>query len=121
MYIQFDNPGKVLAKVGISAVSAEGALKNLDAELPDFDFQKTLTSAKQAWNKELQKIVVESADKNKLSIFYTALYHAFSSPNLFMDVDGQYFGTDKKIHKAEGFDNYTVFSLWIPTGQNIPF
>lgn len=112
MYIQFDNPGKVLAKVGISAVSAEGALKNLDAELPDFDFQKTLTSAKQAWNKELQKIVVESADKNKLSIFYTALYHAFSSPNLFMDVDGQYFGTDKKIHKAEGFDNYTVFSLW---------
>ena len=112
LYIQFNNPGKVLAKVGISAVSAEGALQNLNTEIPDFNFKKTENQAKAAWNKELSKIAVESTDKNKLSIFYTALYHCFSSPNLFMDVDGKYFGTDKKIHQAEGFDNYTVFSLW---------
>ncbi len=112
LFIQFDQPGELLAKVGISAVSAEGALKNLDAEIPHFNFQKTLMAAKNAWNKELQKIEVESDDQDKLSIFYTALYHAFLSPNLFMDVDGQYFGIDKKIHRAEGFENYTVFSLW---------
>ncbi|MEY3678910.1 MAG: hypothetical protein RI924_1051 [Bacteroidota bacterium] len=112
LFVQFDNPGKVLAKVGISAVSSEGALRNLEAEIPHFDFQKTLQAAKQAWNHELRKIEVESDDQDKLSIFYTALYHAFLSPNLFMDVDGQYFGIDKKIHRAEGFNNYTVFSLW---------
>jgi putative alpha-1,2-mannosidase len=98
--------------VGRSAVSAEGALQNLNAEIAAFDFKKTENEAKAAWNKELSKIAVESTDKNKLCIFYTALYHCFSSPNLFMDIDGQYVGTDKKIHQAEGFDNYTVFSLW---------
>jgi len=112
LYIQFNNPGKVLAKVGISAISAEGALQNLNTEIPDFNFKETEKQAKAAWNKELSKIAVESTDKNKLSIFYTALYHCFSSPNLFMDVDGKYFGIDKKVHQAEGFDNYTVFSLW---------
>lgn len=112
VYLRFNNPGKLLVKVGISAVSAEGALKNLDAEIPDFNFKKTQQQAIAAWNKELNKISVESDDKNKLSIFYTALYHCFSSPNVFMDVDGQYLGTDLKVHQAKGFENYTVFSLW---------
>ncbi len=112
LFVQFNRPGKLRSKVGISAVSAAGALKNLDAEIPGFNFNKTLLAAKAAWNKELHKIEVESTDKNKLTTFYTALYHSFLSPNLFMDVDGQYFGTDKKIHQAQGFDNYTVFSLW---------
>ena len=55
---------------------------------------------------------MQSEDKNKLTIFYTAMYHAMLSPNLFMDVDGKYLGTDKKVHQAVGFENYTVFSLW---------
>lgn len=145
MYLQFDNPGEVIAKVGISSVSAEGALNNLDTEVPDFDFKKVQKAAKAEWNKELSKIDVAIASspvpqqpnnnqnmgyggsygqpranrqptvdyaKIKQSIFYTSLYHAACAPNVYSDVDGQYRGMDKKIHKAEGFEYYTVFSLW---------
>ncbi|RYU92276.1 hypothetical protein EWM62_02235 [Mucilaginibacter terrigena] len=59
MYITFDNPGEVISKVAISSVSAEGALKNLDAEMPDFDFKKVVKATKFAWNEELSKIQVE--------------------------------------------------------------
>lgn len=59
MFIQFDNPGEVISKVGISSVSTEGALKNLDTEVPDFDFKKVQKAAKAAWNEELSKIQVE--------------------------------------------------------------
>jgi len=144
MFIRFNNPGEVLAKVGISSVSAEGALKNLDTELPDFNFKRVEKAAKVAWNAELSKIQVEGGaplkseaaqetailtqagrrpaprskepkidySRVKQTIFYTALYHAMCAPNIYNDVDGQYRGLDQKIHKAEGFNYYTVFSLW---------
>lgn len=149
MYIQFDNPGKVISKVGISSVSTEGALKNLDAEVPDFDFKKIAKAAKNEWNNELNKIQVEGGAppiskgaqnnqyqnggynpygynrprqqkqpaitdwaKIKQTVFYTALYHSMLAPSIYNDVDGQYRGLDQKIHHAEGFDYYTVFSLW---------
>jgi predicted alpha-1,2-mannosidase len=104
--------GPVLAKVGISAVSLEGARKNLAAELNHWDFEKTRTDAARAWNAELSKIEVSGGTDAQLKNFYTALYHTMIAPNLFMDADGQYRGRDFKTHKAEGFDNYTVFSLW---------
>jgi len=139
MYIRFDNPGEVLSKVGISSVSAEGALKNLDAEVPDFDFKKVQKDAKAAWNKELSKLEVSGGGpsqsqvnnqntpygnerkpkvpfvdyaKQKQVTFYTALYHCMLAPNIYNDVDGQYRGFDQKIHTAKGFNYYTVFSLW---------
>ncbi|GGH04916.1 GH92 family glycosyl hydrolase [Mucilaginibacter phyllosphaerae] len=59
MYIRFDDPGVVISKVAISSVSAEGALKNMDAEVPDFDFKKVAKAAKIAWNEELSRIQVE--------------------------------------------------------------
>jgi len=102
----------LLVKVGISAVSTDGAYKNMLAEIPGWDFNKIKDIAKEAWNKELGKIEVEGGTSDQQTIFYTALYHSLLTPNLYMDVDGQYRGTDLKIHKAEGFDNYTVFSLW---------
>jgi predicted alpha-1,2-mannosidase len=113
-YTSFDvSDGRpLLVKVAISGVSAEGALKNLEAEQPGFDFQGTLAKAKSAWNKELSKIEVEGGTQNEQTIFYTALYHTNITPNLYMDVDGQYRGTDDKIHTAKGFTNYSVFSLW---------
>lgn len=64
------------------------------------------------WEAQLNKIVVEDDDQTKKRIFYTALYHTMIAPNLFEDVDGRYLGTDMKIHQAEDFTNYTVFSLW---------
>lgn len=141
LYIQFNNPGQVIAKVGISSVNPEGALRNLDAEMPDFDFKRIQKAAKAAWNNELSKIQVEGGGpdaqqeqqlteptantrpsgkktppvnyaKIKQTVFYTALYHSMLSPNIYSDVDGQYRGLDQKIHTAEGFNYYTVFSLW---------
>ncbi|MES2678777.1 MAG: GH92 family glycosyl hydrolase [Bacteroidota bacterium] len=102
----------LMVKVAISSVSEEGAVKNLQAEAPHWNFEKYKTDAEQAWDKELQKIEVSDTDKNKLAVFYTALYHCFIHPSLNMDVDGRYRGRDQKIHTAEGFTNYSVFSLW---------
>lgn len=102
---------KILVKVGISAVSIEGARKNLEAEIPAWDFDKTARDASNEWNHELGKINVDGTT-DQMTVFYTALYHAFLTPNLYMDVDGNYRGRDLQVHRAQGFNYYTVFSLW---------
>jgi predicted alpha-1,2-mannosidase len=102
----------LLLKVGISAVDTDGALNNLRTELDHWDFDKVRSDAKAAWNTELNKIAVTGGSNAQLTNFYTALYHAMTAPNLFMDVDGRYRGRDFKTHRAEDFSNYTVFSLW---------
>jgi len=114
LFIQFETADQesIYAQVAISAVDADGALKNLNSEKDGFDFAKTVSKAKLAWNKELSKIDVEETSKSKLTTFYTALYHAFLNPNLYMDVDGKYRGLDNKIHTAKDFEYYSVFSLW---------
>jgi predicted alpha-1,2-mannosidase len=102
----------ILVKVGISGVGIEGARKNRDAEIPDWDFEKVRIDADGAWNAALGKIDVRGGTKAQRVTFYTALYHAMLAPNLFMDVDGRYRGRDLQIHEAKDFTNYTVFSLW---------
>jgi predicted alpha-1,2-mannosidase len=113
-YVRFDTSTEreVLVKVALSAVSWEGALKNMDAECPGWDFQEVCNDAMESWQRQLSKIDVRGGSDVDQRVFYTALYRACLTPNLFMDVDGQYRGTDKKIHQAENFENYTVFSLW---------
>ena len=113
-YFRFDSePGEpLLVKVGISAVDIEGAQQNLKTELNHWDFDKVRADAKAAWNAELRKITVTGGTDAQLTSFYTALYHAMTAPNLFMDVDGRYRGRDFKTHEAKDFSNYTVFSLW---------
>ena len=102
---------KVLVKVGFSAVSVEGARKNLAAEIPDFDFDKTRANAELAWQQALSKIEAHG-DQKTLEIFYSALYHACLAPNVFNDVDGSFFGPDGKTHPSPGFTYCTTFSLW---------
>ena len=102
----------VIVKVGISAVSIEGARKNLETEAPNWDFDQFRQKAANAWNHELSKIAIEGRTKEQQTVFYSALYHTMIAPNVFNDVDGQYRGRDQKIHQAKGFDYYTVFSLW---------
>lgn len=102
---------KILVKVALSLTGFEGAEKNMIAEGKSWDFEKVKKNAKNSWNKELSKIEVSSADKDQLSVFYTALYHAFTQPNIANDVDGKYRGRDNQIHTTN-HDYYTVFSLW---------
>jgi len=101
-----------MVRVGISAVSVIGAYENLLGEIKKWDFNTTREKARQEWNKELGKIETEGGTNDQQVTFYSALYHTMLTPNLYMDIDGQYRGTDLNIHKAQGFDNYTVFSLW---------
>ena len=102
---------KILVKVSLSPTSYEGAKLN-SSEINHWDFEKVKKEAVTLWNKELSKIEVASNDKEKLAIFYTALYHTMMQPNIAQDLDGKYRGRDNQIHVAEGFDYYTVFSLW---------
>lgn len=104
--------GKVLmVKVGISPVSVENALANIEAEIPHWDFAKTVQNADSKWNKALAKIDIK-ANADTKTIFYTSLYHTMFAPSIFNDANGDYRGTDKKVYKNQGFVNYTTFSLW---------
>ena len=102
---------KILVKVSLSPTGFEGAKLN-STEIKHWDFEKVHQEAVALWKKELSKIEVSSNDKDKLAIFYTALYHTMMQPNIAQDLDGKYRGRDNQIHTAEGFDYYTVFSLW---------
>lgn len=103
---------QIEVKVGLSAVDSEGALKNLTTEIPEWNFDEIRKQSFDTWNKELGKIRVKGGSDEQMKVFYSALYHAMMQPNTFMDTDGRYRGMDRGIHTAEGFTNYTVFSLW---------
>ena len=103
---------QVSLKVALSPVSVEGAKANLAAELSGWDFDATAKAADKAWNDELSKVKIETADETARRIFYTALYHTMIAPSLFCDVNGDYYGSDHAIHRNADFTNYTTFSLW---------
>ncbi|WP_312089407.1 GH92 family glycosyl hydrolase [Chryseobacterium sp.] len=103
---------KILVKVGLSPTDYDGAAKNFLAEGKSNNFNEIQNKAVADWNKELSKIEVKSDEKNKLAIFYTAMYHVFTQPNINMDVDGKYRGRDNKFYYAKDFNYYSVFSLW---------
>lgn len=103
---------QILVTTALSGVSMEGAIKNIKAEVPENDFDKYLSQTQQKWNQQLGKIEIESNDSDTKKVFYTALYHSMLAPTIYSDVDGTYYGPDKKIHQAEGWTNYSTFSLW---------
>ena len=96
----------------LSGVSVEGAVKNLNAEAPHNDFDQYLADAKADWNKQLQRIEVVGTNNDDKVNFYTALYHSMIAPTIYSDVDGKYYGPDKQVHQADGWVNYSTFSLW---------
>lgn len=101
----------LLAKLAISPVSEAGAIANLDAEVPEWDFDGVRVAAKQAWAEAVGVVNAQGSEDQRRS-FYTALYHAFMGPSLFMDVDGRYRGPDNAVHEAKDFTHYSTFSLW---------
>ncbi|CAH0152034.1 hypothetical protein SRABI27_03356 [Pedobacter sp. Bi27] len=113
MFFDFDTQEgeKIKIKFALSPVSQENALQNMRAEISGWDFEKVKAQAQATWNKELNKIQVTTSNDNKIN-FYTALYHAFINPTTYTDINGEYKGLDQGVHKAEGFTNYTTFSLW---------
>ncbi len=112
-YFEFDKTvaEPLTVKVALSAVSAEGALNNLQAEAAGKTFDEVCAATRAAWENELSKIVVDGSEDQK-TMFYTSLYHTMINPSVYSDVDGRYRGVDGAIHQAKGFQNYTVFSLW---------
>ena len=104
--------GRVLAKVGISSVDEEGARLNVEAEIPNWDFESVMKQANTAWNEALGKIDIETSDNDSRTVFYTSLYHAFIQPSLASDVDGRYRTMGHEIKQDASYTNYTVFSLW---------
>ncbi len=104
---------EVLVKVGISAVDIDGARRNVEAELPSWNFDSIAAVAQQVWNDRLAKVDIQTTNDDQKKIFYSALYHTAIHPSLFSDVDGRYRGQDLKIHQvAEGEEMYTIYSTW---------
>ncbi|MGO4288289.1 GH92 family glycosyl hydrolase [Chitinophaga sp. RAB17] len=104
--------GDVLLKVGISPVSAENALENIQAEIPGWNFDAIVKKADESWNKELSKILVTTKSAREQRIFYTSLYHTMINPAMFNDHNGDYRGADKKVYRNAAFTNYTILSTW---------
>ncbi|MFP7657113.1 GH92 family glycosyl hydrolase [Chryseobacterium proteolyticum] len=98
-------------KLALSPVSQNNALDNLEKETGNLSFDQVKAQTQENWNKELNKIIIKGSDTEKTN-FYTAMYHTFINPTIYMDSNGEYKGLDQNIHKADGFTNYTTFSLW---------
>lgn len=113
LHFETDKDEEVMVKVGVSAVDVEGARKNVESEIPDWNFDKVRQDARKAWNNYLSKIDITTSDADARTVFYTSLYHTAISPNLFTDADGRYWGMDRQAHQGD-VENpvYTVFSLW---------
>lgn len=113
MYFDFDTEEqeKIQIKFALSSVSQKNALENMHSEIPHWDFEKVKKQAQEDWNKELNRIVIEASEDDKVN-FYTSMYHTFLGPTIYNDVNGEYKGLDQDVHKADGFTNYTTFSLW---------
>ena len=102
---------KLALKVAISSVSTDNALENLRKEIPHWNFGKVMTAARDAWEKELERVEITTADERAKRIFYTAMYHTMIAPTTSPDVNCQFRGHDNKIRKADR-TNYSTFSCW---------
>ena len=125
---------KITVKFALSPVSTNGAMANMNAETPNWDFDQVKRAGQAEWNRELGKIAVTANSRDDLVNFYTSMYHSFISPTIYMDANGDYRGIDQNVHNnmrkparqqgrgmtstnwppadAGGSDNYTTFSLW---------
>lgn len=111
-YYDTEENEQILVKTGISSASVDGAIKNIETELPHWNFDVVKQQGEKKWQEELAKIHIETRDKSIKRTFYTALYHSFLVPYLYSDAAGEYKAPNGKTEKANGFDRYTVFSLW---------
>lgn len=114
MYFDFDTQEgeKIDVKFALSPVSTKNALENMQVETPNWNFNEVKSKGQEQWQKEFERVEVKMISKADMVNFYTAMYHAFVTPTVYTDVNGQYKGLDQNVHQADGFTNYTTFSLW---------
>jgi predicted alpha-1,2-mannosidase len=112
LYFAVREGDEIVVRTGLSAVDRGGAVLNLARESKGKNFDGIRREAETTWNRCLSVIGGVESDPETRKVFYTSLYRTMIAPNLYMDADGRYRGTDRQIHTAEGFTNYTVFSLW---------
>lgn len=112
LYFPTKKGDQVTVTTALSPTSVEDALANLRAETPEDDFDLYREQTRRDWNDRLGKIHVETTDSVQKKIFYTALYHSMLAPTLYNNADGSYLGPDGQVHKADGWTNYSTFSLW---------
>lgn len=112
--LQFDvsKTHELLIKVALSPVSEENASKNMQAEIPHWDFDKVRKDAENKWSKYLNRIQIEGGTEEQRHVFYTALYHTLIHPSVWQDVNGDYRGLDNKVHNSGSFTYHSIFSLW---------
>ncbi len=103
---------RLVAITAISGTGNKGAAKNLAAEAPHDDFDRYRAKTRDYWNSRLSQIEIKGGSYDERICFYTALYRTMQAPTLYCDVDGMYRGADGKNHKADGWKNYSTFSLW---------
>jgi predicted alpha-1,2-mannosidase len=118
---KFGSETDVHIKVALSSVDIDGALLNLTTECPHWNFKSYVDNAQEKWNEKLNLIQADFLSPDEKVTFYTSLYHTFLGPTLYMDVDQRYKGLDQRIHQANGFENYTTFSLWDTYRAQHPF
>ena len=107
-----DGSNTILLKVGLSSAGIEGAVRSLNEEITDWDFDRVRNEASDIWEKQLRRINIKTQDEDQKTIFYTALYHSLLAPALFSDLNNEYTGPDNKVHTTSGDKRFTVFSLW---------
>ena len=110
----------LIVKVALSPVSEESAIANMNAEVPDFDFDRVRSNTQQKWRVELERVELQASPEMEKSL-YTALYHSMLAPSISMDVDGQYRGPDNQVHFAKGFHFVSSLSLWDTYRAEQPF
>ncbi|MFT4802886.1 MAG: putative alpha-1,2-mannosidase [bacterium] len=123
-YVTFESLNREVRqmKVGLSYVSSEQARKNLNQELPHWDFKSIVDESRNEWNDILSKIEVKGGNKEERSRFYTDLWHALQGRRIISDVDGMYCdrtGDSKKIkqipldsNNKPLFNHYNSDSFW---------
>ena len=115
VYMDFDTQAgeQVEVQMGVSFVSMANARENLETEQRGKNFDAIRAEARDRWNRDLSRIMVEGGTKTEQIIFYTALYHTLLHPNVLQDVNGQYPAMESgEVRTLNEGNRYTVFSLW---------
>ena len=112
MTFDLDSDRELTIVTALSGTGLDGAAKNLAAEAPHNDFDLYRAKTQEHWNNRLSCIEVKGGTRDEQVCFYTALYRTMIAPTLYCDVDGKYRGADKQNHTADGWMNYSTFSLW---------